>query len=266
MIINLPLILLCLTLFTGVVYLMSSLMAGKNKLTNKNLPVVLDYSRSLFPIFLIVFLIRSFLFQPYQVPTGSLEPTVIPGDFILVNQYEYGLHLPVWNNKFVQFSHPKRGDVALFRWPVDPRVTFVKRVIGVPGDVVSYQNKQFTINGKLVPLKELGSETIEQFGLSYKMMKLKEMLPGQTHDIYVCAKDTERCPSSEESLSFKDLKVPAGYYLMIGDNRDDSDDSRDWGFVKEDAFIGKAMFVWMSWDSSADLLHKIRWNRLGTLL
>lgn len=263
MIIDLPLVLLCLTIFTGVVALVDYFLRGRTK-ADKTLPLIADYSRSLFPVFLIVLLLRTFVAQPYRVPSGSLEPTVIPGDFILVNQYDYGLHLPVWRNQIIPVSHPKRGQIALFYWPVDSHITFVKRVIGVPGDTVSYVNKVLNINGKVMTQKFQGYDVIRQGDQRIKMAKYEENLDGLKHGIYVCAKGISNCPS--HGHDFYNLKIPKGYYLMMGDNRDDSDDSRDWGLVPESHFIGRAMFVWMSWDSYAPWYQKIRWSRIGTSL
>lgn len=261
--INFPLILLCLTVFSGVVTFVDYILRGRKKPEKhgKDLPLLVDYARSLFPVFLIVLLLRSFVAQPFRVPSGSLEPTIIPGDFILVNQYDYGLHLPVWHKTILPISHPKRGQIALFFWPVDPHITFVKRVIGVPGDTISYINKVFYINGQEMKQTYLGESTIREGRLQIKMAKYEENLDGVKHDIYVCAKDATNCPT--QSHDFYNLKIPKGRYLMIGDNRDDSDDSRDWGFVPEKNFIGRALFIWMSWDANAPLSKKIRWNRIG---
>jgi len=263
MIINFPLILLCLTVFSGVVTFVDYLLRSRKKpqKNDGNLPLLVDYSRSLFPVFLIVLILRSFVAQPFRVPSGSLEPTVIPGDFILVNQYDYGLHIPVWHKEIFSISHPKRGQIALFFWPVDPHITFVKRVIGVPGDTISYINKVFYINGKKMTQKYLGEDTIRQGRFKFKMAKYQENLDGVKHDIYVCAKGITNCPTKPRN--FYHLKIPKGYYLMIGDNRDDSDDSRDWGLVPEKNFIGRALFIWMSWDANAPWYKKIRWNRIG---
>lgn len=219
-------------------------------------PLIIEYARSFFPILLIVLLIRSLLFQPYRVPTGSLEPTVMPGDMILVNQYDYGLRIPIWNKKFVSIGEPKRGQIALFRWPVNPPVTFVKRVIGVPGDHVSYLNKVLYINGKKMSQKFI-KNTLEigDNGQTWKAKEYEENLDGVKHLII-------RRPD-RSSQNFKDLVVPKGKYLMMGDNRDDSDDSRSWGFVPMHNFIGRAILIWMSWDSQK---HRIRWDRIGDRL
>lgn len=263
MIINFLLVLLCLTVFCGVVTLVDYLIRGCKKPTT-DLPILVDYARSLFPVFLIVLLLRSFVIQPYRVPSGSLEPTLIPGDFILVNQYEYGIRLPVWHNKIFSVSHLKRGQIALFHWPVNPHITFVKRVIGLPGDRVSYINKVLFINGKEMKQKYLGERAIQQSDRKLRMSYYQEDLDGVKHGIYVCAKDEKFCPN--QGVNFYNLLIPQGQYLMMGDNRDDSDDSRNWGFVPEGQFIGRAILVWMSWDSNATWLNKIRWHRIGNSL
>jgi len=262
MIVNLPLILLCLCVFTGIVTLVDYWVRGCSK--PKDLPLLVDYARSLFPVFLIVFLLRSFVVQPYRVPSGSLEPTIIPGDFILVSQYSYGLHFPVWHSRLLSVSPPKRGQIALFHWPVVPGITFVKRVIGVPGDTISYVNKVLIINGHVMTQKYQGDYEIREGSQRIKMAKYEENLYGLKHSIYVCAKGIVNCPS--QGHNFYHLQIPKGYYLMMGDNRDDSDDSRDWGLVPESHFIGRALLVWMSWDSYAPWYHKIRWHRIGSLL
>lgn len=258
--IDFPLILLCLTVFSGIVALIDWLFNRKYKTKKK--PLIVDYSRSLFPIFLIVLLLRSFLVQPFRVPSGSLMPTVVPGDFILVNQFDYGLRLPVWNTKVFNVSEPKTGQIALFYWPVDRHFTFVKRVIGVPGDRISYINKVLYINGKKMKQKYLRETTETEGNMTWKVAEYEENLNGVKHNIYVCAKDAAFCPV--KSPNFYNLLVPKGKYFMMGDNRDGSDDSRDWGFVPEKNFIGKAMFVWLSWDGKAVWYRRIRWDRIGT--
>lgn len=263
--IDFPLMLLLATVFTGVVALYDVIYCRGKKEQHK--PVVIDYSRALFPVLLIVLLIRSFIVQPYRVPSGSLEPTVIPGDFILVNQYDYGLHLPVWHTKILPIGEPKRGQIVLFRWPVNPHVTFVKRVIGLPGDKISYINKVLYINGKEAKQKDLGfaTDTDGPGTPTWRVQKVQENLLGVKHDIYICPASSTECPG-HTTHNFHNLVVPKGYYFMMGDNRDNSDDSRDWGFVPQGNLIGRAMFVFLSWDSSASLAHKIRWGRIGTKL
>lgn len=204
----------------------------------------------------ILWLIRSFAFNIYRVPSGSLEPTVDTGDFLLVNQYVYGVKLPVFHNELIPFGQPKRGDIALFYYPNDPNLIFVKRVIGLPGDHVIYKNKMLSINGKLIPQKDLGlTQNIDDTGRPETVKKVEENLFGEKYNIII----QPYTPNYREI----DLVVPKHQYFMMGDNRDNSNDSRYWGTVPEGDFIGKALLVWMSWD--ANTWH-VRWNRIGTLL
>jgi len=254
-----PLILLVLTVFTGVITVVDLVFAVFTKRSLKSTSVTVEYARSFFPVLLLVLLIRSFAFQPYRVPTGSLEPTIMPGDFILVNQYDYGLRLPVWHTKFYKTGEPKVGQIGLFRFPVNPKVTFVKRVIGVPGDHISYINKVLYINGKKQPQVFIKEASDEEGPFNIKVKLYEETLNGVKHDILV---NPER-----PTLDFYNIVVPKGEYFMMGDNRDDSEDSRYWGFVPENDFIGKALFVWFSWNSHTDsITKKIRWDRIGTSL
>ena len=263
---NFPLILLVLTVFTGVIVLVDGCFLlwrrrhlGVEASKRSNLPPIIDYARAFFPILLIVFLIRSFAVQPFRVPTGSLSPTILPGDMIVVTQYNYGFHMPVWNSLIKAVGHPKRGQIALFNYPVNPAVQFVKRVVGVPGDHISYINKVFYINGKECQQTFLSNAVdYASNGRSWPVKVYQENLDGIVHKIY---RNPER-----PAVDFYNLVVPKGHYLMVGDNRDNSDDSRTWGFVPESAFFGQAQFIWMSWNSHADWLHKIRWNRIGDTL
>lgn len=236
-----------LTIFAGVICLVDILWRWLRKIpTDKNTrpPLVIDYARSFFPVLLIVLIVRSFLFQPYCVSTGSLEPTIMPGDMILVNQYDYGLHIPLWNKKIVDIGEPQRGQIALFRWPVNPAATFVKRVIGIPGDHISYLNKVFYINGKKMLQKFIKNTTeVNDDDKTWKAKEYEENLDGFKHLILL------QPDYHHPTQNFRNLIVPKGEYLMIGDNRDNSDDSRSWGFVPTRNFIGRALFIWMSWDS-----------------
>lgn len=260
-----PAILTIVVVFTGVVSFVDLLYRKFCPTANKSTkPVFIDYCRSFFPVLLIVFVIRSFIVQPYRVPSGSLEPTVVPGDLILVSQFSYGLHLPVWYTRIMPVGEPKRGQIALFYWPVNKKVTFVKRVIGLPGDRISYVNKVLFINGKEATQTLVGTSTdTGNSGESWKVNVYEENLNGIKHKIYVCPASSTNCPGSE-TKNFYNLIVPEGNYLMMGDNRDNSDDSRDWGFVPENDFIGRALFIFMSWNSDGDVAHKIRWSRIGT--
>ncbi len=264
---NFPLILLSATVICGVITLIDSISGAhkKRKASGGSVPWTIDYARSLFPVFLIVFFVRSFLFQPYVVPTGSLKPTVMPIEFLFVNQYDYGVYWPVWHKLIFPVGTPQRGQIALFHWPVNPEVNFIKRVIGVPGDHISYINKVLYINGKEMSQKFLGyatdSDSNSGAGPTWKMKVMQENLDGLKHDIYVCA-DSSQCPS-QGVQNFYNLVIPKGEYLMMGDNRDNSDDGRDWGLVPANDFIGEAKRIIMSWDSQH---HRVRWHRIGTAL
>ena len=223
---------------------------------------VAEYAKSYFWLLLIIFIIRSFVIQPFVVPSQSLEPTVRPGDFIAVSQFAYGLRFPIWNKKLLNIGKLKRGDIVVFHWPVDPKIDFVKRVVGLPGDKISYINKVLYINGKMAKQKLIKYTLDTNDGKTFwKVKVIQENLNGVKHKIYICAKDAPTCPGNE--LNFYNLKVPKGQYFMMGDNRDDSDDSRGWGFVPKNNIVGKAFMIWMSWGGWK---HPIRFSRIGTSL
>lgn len=240
------------TFLSGIIVLIDTLFLAKKRKAGVEEPLVIEYARSFFPVLLLVWVIRSFVVQPYRVPTGSLEPTILPGDFIVVTQFSYGIRLPVLNTKIISVSEPKRGDIALFRWPVNPRVVFVKRVVGLPGDHVVYNHKTLYINGVKMEQKMLGKSFDIEPGQNIPAYLKMENLDGVQHPILLQIQGGENIDC--------DLMVPEGHYFMVGDNRDDSDDSRSWGFVPEQNLVGKAQFVWMSWDSEN---HSIRWERIG---
>lgn len=240
---------------TGFIAIIDEIFWARNRRKRGDEPgILIEYARSFFPILLIVLLVRSFLVQPFRVPTGSLEPTVLPGDFIAVNQYAYGLRWPVVNRKFIEVGHPKTGDIAVFRWPVNEKVTFVKRVIGVPGDHVQYVNKTLFINGVEAKQEVVGPAIDEENDYAVKVEERTEKLNGVKHSIFV------RDEISSEDF---DIYVPSDHYFMMGDNRDNSEDSREWGFVKDEQFIGKAFGIWLSWDKHKK---RFRWHRIGTSL
>lgn len=251
---NFPLFLTLAVIITGVITLLDALIWRKKRRVQGVEPSkFIEYARAFFPVLLLVWTIRSFIIQPYRVPTGSLLPTVQPGDFIAVTQYSYGLRLPVLRTKIMPIAEPKLGDVALFHWPPEFSYIFVKRVVGTPGDHVVYKNKTLFINGKKAEQKVVGSGYDDHKGKVVE--KRIENLNGIQHAIYIDPDQPSRPPL--------DIVVPKGHYFMMGDNRDDSDDSRMWGFVPEHNLIGKAFLVWMSWDSKN---YRVRWHRIGTWL
>ncbi|MBA2547120.1 MAG: signal peptidase I [Burkholderiaceae bacterium] len=285
---NFALILFVLTVFTGVLWVADKLVFRKQRLARasrlladfdarnraaldrhepiveqerKSLddgtvrqPVWLEYTASFFPVILVVFLLRSFLFEPFRIPSGSMVPTLEIGDLILVNKYEYGIRLPVINKKVVELGRPQRGDVMVFRYPLNTTQDYIKRVVGLPGDRVEYVNKQLTINGQLIPMQKIEpyydpermrtypqfAETLDatQHGLIVDELVPAGMgreQPGNTHP--------GACQYSGSGVV---CQVPAGHYFMMGDNRDNSEDSRFWGFVPDENIVGRAFFIWMN--------------------
>lgn len=229
----------------------------KQKLERLRGPLITDYARSLFGVFCIVLLIRSFFFEPYIVPSGSMLPTIQLGDFILVNKFAYGLHLPLTGTKILAVGEPKQGDIVVFKNPENPQVSFVKTVIGLPGDKISYINKQLYINGKILPQQFMGNQIeVNNANLGSALVaEYSSQIGAATHMIY----NSPSIPAQ----NFQNLSVPQGEYFMMGDNRDDSDDSRIWGFVPEKDLEGRASFIFFSFDS--DKMH-VRWDRIGKKL
>lgn len=214
---------------------------------------VVEYSRAFFPVILLVFVLRSFIVEPFRIPSGSMLPSLHVGDFILVNKFGYGLRLPIINQKLLDIDSPQRGDVMVFRFPHDASINFIKRVIGLPGDRVEYKNKILYINGEQVPQEEATSYTFREGGRrEVTAKKLNEILGDVNHDILV---DPNKRTTS---MSFA---VPNGHYFVMGDNRDYSNDSRYWGFVPEQNIIGKAFFIWFSWDLANG--GGVAWDRIG---
>ena len=249
---NFPLVLVLATALTGLIWLIDALaFAPKRRAAGKEeVPLLVEYVQSFFPVFLVVLVLRSFLFEPFRIPSGSMIPTLLVGDFILVNKFSYGVRLPVTHTKILDTGSPKRGDVAVFRFPDNPRLDYIKRVIGLPGDEVVYEDRKFTVNGELMetgddaqyisPINDLvvrgAVERQEQFG-------------GEPHQILEFP--------SELAKRSGTFVVPEGHYFMVGDNRDRSNDGRFWGFVPEENLVGKARFIWMHWNDG------IIWSRLG---
>ena len=214
---------------------------------------LVEYSKAFFPVILVVFLLRSFIVEPFRIPSGSMLPSLHIGDFILVNKFRYGIRLPVINEKIIDVSKPERGEVMVFRFPHDTSINFIKRVVGLPGDKIEYKNKRLHVNGQPVPLVPQGEFDFREVSQKTHIGKrYLETLDAVTHEIIVD-------PSKQTTET--SYAVPEGHYFVMGDNRDHSNDSRYWGFVPEQNIIGKAFFIWFSWDleGSGDLA----WDRIG---
>lgn len=219
-------------------------------------PWWLDWTAGLFPVILVVFLLRSFLFEPFKIPSGSMVPTLLVGDLILVSKYHYGVRLPVLNTKIIDNHSPQRGDVMVFRYPRDTSIDYIKRVVGVPGDEVVFVNQQLRINGAPVPAKPLG-EYYDEDARRYAPEFLEKLGPVE-HRILVDPKRQSFVPGVDD-FPFRDqcrygaegvtCKVPTGHYFVMGDNRDNSQDSRYWGFVPEENIVGRAFFIWMNFSN-----------------
>ena len=232
-------------------------------------PVLVDYARSFFPVILAVLLFRSFLLEPFRIPSGSMMPTLLVGDFVLVNKFAYGLRLPVSNTKILDTGEPKRGDIAVFRYPLNPKEDYIKRIIGVPGDVIKVEGEAVTINGKHIPQTLVGpyhgtdkvSIQMEESPNMSPVQLYTEDLDGIKHStLHFRYIETYNCMGSGGTLlpdGGCEWKVPQGQYFAMGDNRDDSEDSRFWGFVPEKNLAGKAFFIWFS---------LANWHRIGTVL
>lgn len=251
-------ILVVLTLLSGLVWLLDKLFFAKHRVpafgedVAKD-PVLVDYAKAFFPILALVLGLRSFVAEPFRIPSSSMMPTLLIGDFILVNKFAYGLRLPINNHKFVSIGEPARGDVVVFRPPQHPREDWIKRVIGVPGDHIGYHDHKVSVNGRELPYRVEGVYTGAGQGAGETGdNRLTEGLPGHPH--YVLER--------EFSMAEGDWTVPAGHYFVMGDNRGNSEDSRFWGFLPEANLRGKAFMVWMNFDASAD--HWVDVSRIGT--
>lgn len=284
--INLPLILFLLVAFTGVVWALDIFFMRKKRLAaiaeldkqfanlpeeKKNSdrgyqkalaevsrePAVVEYSKSFFPVLLLVFVLRSFIVEPFQIPSESMVPTLEVGDFIAVNKFTYGIRLPIVRTKVIDVSEPERGDVMVFFPPNETRY-FIKRVIGLPGDKVSYIDNVLYINGEEIPQEFVRAEPAlrrgEQcYGSSYVVVE--EKLGDESHLMRKCVEAGRYGVNASWT-------VPEGHYFMMGDNRDNSLDSRDWGVVPEDRIVGKAFAIWMHWD---DFFSLPSFSRVGTI-
>lgn len=252
------LLLLILTVVSGVIWLADVLFFARlrRKTESKskvvpNEPLVIEYSRAFFPVLAIVLVVRAFAYEPFRIPSGSMMPTLLVGDFILVEKYSYGLRLPVWHSRMSYGDRPERGDVVVFRYPRDESQDYIKRVVGLPGDHISYYNRRLSVNGK--PLKMTKDSDYQGLGDLNNMRSAggcdrrgascQVYFEGTGEDSYTVMTNPD-IPSGVNGEVF----VPNGHYFVMGDNRDHSNDSRLWGFVPEANLVGKAVMIWMHWD------------------
>jgi signal peptidase I len=263
---NFALILFLLTVVTGVIALADRMLWARNRAPGEAEPWWIEYPKSFFPVLLIVFLLRSFIAEPFKIPSSSMRPTLEVGDFILVNKFAYGIRLPIVEKKIIPLGEPQRGDVIVFRYPVAPSQDFIKRLVGLPGDEVVYRDKKITVNGIPWPqvsdgaygyLEGLSYATTERFleragEREHTIAQNPAMQPVYIHNVRQFP-GRENCVYNERGFV---CKVPPGSYFMMGDNRDNSDDSRYWGFVPDDHIRGKAFFIWFNWDDISSLAFK----------
>ena len=248
-------VLLIAAIATGVIWLVDRRVFAPKRTAQEAEPVVVDMARAFFPVIVVVFLIRSFWVEPFKIPSGSMKPTLLVGDFILVNKYTYGIRLPVANRKVIEIGDVKRGDVVVFRYPLDPSVDYIKRVVGIPGDKVQYRGKLLVVNDKQVPVEPAGHYTDAE--LNYlRLPQFSEKLGAKAHQFLVIPSEPplnlaqvrqfphrDNCEYNDDGFT---CTVPPGHYFMMGDNRDQSADSRYWGFVPDDHIKGRAFLVWMN--------------------
>lgn len=246
--INLALILTALTLLSGLVVALNKFLWRRGDAERKEslaLDTLVEYSRSFFPVLLFVLVIRSFVFEPFRIPSGSMRPTLLQGDFIFVKKYAYGLRLPVTETKIFPTGEPKRGDVIVFRLPSDPSINYIKRVVGLPGDQIRYARHELTINGQKIELKEHPDATAFE-------PKFVEQLGDREHEILIT--------NAAYSLQDGAYEVPPGHYFVMGDNRDNSRDSRFISSIPESHLVGEAVRIWMHVDGWS----WPRWERIGS--
>ncbi len=246
--------LVVLTFLSGLIWLLDKLFFASRRAENAGLldegrePWYVDYAKAFFPVLAIVLVLRSFVAEPFRIPSNSMMPTLLTGDFILVNKFAYGLRLPISNTKIVGIGEPKRGDVVVFKPPRHPEQDWIKRVIGLPGDTVAYHDNQVSVNGKPFVYARVGDYVgvgngAEMTGAS----ELTERIPGHDHSVL----EIDRLPFIDQGDG--EWKVPAGHYFVMGDNRDRSDDSRFWGFLPEQNIRGKAFLIWLNCDDVTNL-------------
>lgn len=256
---NFALIMFLLLVGTGAIWLLDHFYLRARRGAGSAEPWWIEYPKSFFPVILVVFLLRSFLVEPFKIPSGSMLPTLLVGDFILVNKYTYGIRLPILNRKIISVGSPQRGEVMVFRYPENPSLDYIKRVVGLPGDRIVYRNKRLWINGTPVKVEPDGEYTYVEAGANFVAAQLlMETLGDRNHAVLVQRgvpsvhvagvrrfPFRDNCAYNEEGFN---CTVPPGHYFLMGDNRDSSSDSRYWGFVPEANIVGKAFVIWWNFD------------------
>jgi signal peptidase I len=263
-----PAILVLVTAVSGVIWLIDAVLFAPRRVkravegSQQKEPVVVEYARSFFPVFFIVLALRSFLVEPFHIPSGSMMPTLLQGDFILVNKYAYGIRLPVLDKKVIEIGAPQRGDVVVFRFPQNPKIDYIKRVVGVPGDHIEYMDKTLYINGE--PAQQIPVGVYQGSGAGSGMtgaFEGMETIDDVEHHILINPRAPDFIPGCY-AMAGSGAVVPEGHYMVFGDNRDNSNDSRCWGFVPDENLVGRAFGLWWHWDWQRSGF-PVAWDRLG---
>lgn len=242
------LIMVIVLTITGLIWLLDIFVLSKKRATNAKDPILVEYSKSFFPVILLVFFIRSFVAEPFKIPSGSMMPTLLAGDFILVSKFSYGIRVPILNYTMIEVDKPKRGDVFVFHYPPKPSIDYIKRVVGLPGDVIEYKSKTLYINNKKIEQTFVDKYPYVMNEIHHiEAKEFKEALGNVNHSILIHDLPGE---------NFK-FEVPQGHYLAFGDNRDNSADSRVWGFVPQHNLVGRAFFIWFNFGEL---------KRIGTII
>jgi signal peptidase I len=242
------LIMVIVLTITGLIWLIDIFVLSKKRAKNAKEPILVEYSKSFFPVIFLVFFIRSFIAEPFKIPSGSMMPTLLAGDFILVNKFSYGFRVPILNYTIIEVDKPHRGDVFVFHYPPKPSIDYIKRVVGLPGDVIEYKSKTLYINNKKIEQTFVGKYPYIMNEIHHiEAKEFKEALGSVNHSILIHDLPGE---------NFK-FEVPQGHYLAFGDNRDNSADSRVWGFVPEHNLVGRAFFIWFNFSE---------FKRIGTII
>ena len=242
------LIMVIVLTITGLIWLLDIFVLSKKRAANAKEPILVEYSKSFFPVIFLVFFIRSFIAEPFKIPSGSMMPTLLAGDFILVSKFSYGIRVPILNYTMIEVDKPKRGDVFVFHYPPKPSIDYIKRVVGLPGDVIEYKSKTLYINNKKIEQTFVDKYPYVMNEIHHiEAKEFKEALGNVNHSILIHDLPGE---------NFK-FEVPQGHYLAFGDNRDNSADSRVWGFVPEHNLVGRAFFIWFNFGEL---------KRIGTII